>query len=60
MSPLAILACVALAAAVGTVVGYMVGHGRGRDAQWVDDFLAQGRKRQPRERDGKFARKTKN
>lgn len=44
MSTTAILAMVLLALVVGVLVGHVFGERRGRDAQWVDDFIEAGRR----------------
>lgn len=44
MTPTAILALVLLAMIVGLLVGHVVGERRGRDVQWIDDFIKRASK----------------
>lgn len=55
MSPQSILALAAIAAAVGSLVGWMLGRQRGRDEQWCDTYFAAARRdRARRNRLGQF------
>ena len=55
MSAAAILFLALLAAASGALVGFVFGRENGRDAQWVDDFIAAGkRERERRDARGRF------
>ena len=44
MTTTGILALVILAALVGAIVGHVIGEKRGRDVQWIDDFIERARK----------------
>lgn len=62
MSAQAIVTLCLLALGVGGIVGHVLGFWtgvrRGRDAQWVDDYIAAGqRDRARRERNGQFKAK---
>lgn len=50
----------ALIAAVSGLVGWICGEQRGRDCQWIDDYLDRARKeRERRDRYGRFQVTTK-
>ena len=58
MSAAAILFLALLAAASGALVGFVFGRENGRDAQWVDDFIAEGKRdRARRDAAGRFKAK---
>ena len=40
MSPQAIVIATVISALTGMIVGYVIGRAKGRDEQWVDDYIA--------------------
>jgi hypothetical protein len=59
MSATSIVIVVAVAAAVGILVGWTLGERRGRDIQRVDDICELWRRMPNRDSRGRFARKEK-
>ena len=58
MSIQTVLTMLAVAVAVGGLVGWMIGDAHGRDVQWLDDyFTAQAKDRERRDERGRWKRR---